>query len=124
MRKETLHERVIIIGGQQILPYVVGDSAYLILTSSWPVVIKMPKNLANTWKKIIGCWRVQLNGNKFATGQILEKPVEVVKGANFTWLSSKVSRTMKVINRFYLKSNLLACERAMGASLVPSHCRT
>ena len=51
MRKETLHERVIIIGGQQILPYVVGDSAYLILTSSWPVVIKMPKNLASTWKK-------------------------------------------------------------------------
>jgi hypothetical protein len=23
---------------------------------------------------------VQMNGNKFATGQILEKPVEVVKG--------------------------------------------
>ena len=31
-------------------------------------------------KKIIGCWPVQINGNKFATGQILEKPVEVVKG--------------------------------------------
>jgi hypothetical protein len=25
-------------------------------------------------------WMVQMNGNKFATGQILEKPVEVVKG--------------------------------------------
>ena len=25
-------------------------------------------------------WAVQMNGNKFATGQILRKPVEVVKG--------------------------------------------
>jgi hypothetical protein len=31
-------------------------------------------------KKIIGYWPVGMNGNKFATGQILEKPVEVVKG--------------------------------------------
>ena len=27
-----------------------------------------------------GYWPVQINGNKFATGQILDKPVEVVKG--------------------------------------------
>jgi hypothetical protein len=31
-------------------------------------------------KKNIGYWPVQMNGNKFATGQILEKLVEVVKG--------------------------------------------
>jgi hypothetical protein len=31
-------------------------------------------------KKNIGYRPVQMNGNKFATGQILEKPVEVVKG--------------------------------------------
>jgi hypothetical protein len=31
-------------------------------------------------KKSIGYWPVQMNGNKFATGQILKKPVEVVKG--------------------------------------------
>jgi hypothetical protein len=31
-------------------------------------------------KKIIGYWPVQINGNKFATGYILKKPVEVVKG--------------------------------------------
>ena len=31
-------------------------------------------------KKIIGYWPVQMNDNKFATGQILGKPVEVVKG--------------------------------------------
>jgi hypothetical protein len=48
--------------------------------SSWPVVITMKKKLAGTWKKIIRYWRVQMNGNKFATGQILGKPVEVVKG--------------------------------------------
>jgi hypothetical protein len=31
-------------------------------------------------KKNITYWPVQINGNKFATGQILKKPVEVVKG--------------------------------------------
>jgi hypothetical protein len=31
-------------------------------------------------KQNIGYWPVQMNGNKFATGQILKKPVEVVKG--------------------------------------------
>jgi hypothetical protein len=31
-------------------------------------------------KKNIGYWLVQINGNKFATAQILRKPVEVVKG--------------------------------------------
>jgi hypothetical protein len=28
----------------------------------------------------IGYWPVQINGNKFATSQILKKPVQVVKG--------------------------------------------
>jgi hypothetical protein len=31
-------------------------------------------------KKKIGYWPVQMNGNEFATGEILEKPVEAVKG--------------------------------------------
>jgi hypothetical protein len=31
-------------------------------------------------KKYIGNWPVQIDGNKFGTGQILEKPVKVVKG--------------------------------------------
>ena len=31
-------------------------------------------------KKNVGYWPVQMNSNKFATGQILKKPVEVVKG--------------------------------------------
>jgi hypothetical protein len=49
--------------------------------SSRPVVITMKKKLAGTWKKKRkGYWPVQINGNKFAPGQILRKPVEVVKG--------------------------------------------
>jgi hypothetical protein len=58
--------------------------------SSWPVVITMKKKLANTWKKNRGYRLVQMNGNKFATGQIVRKPVEVVKGrisAGWTWKS-------------------------------------
>jgi hypothetical protein len=67
--------------------------------------LSMPKFLASchyneeeiSWhfKENIGDWPVQMNGNKFATGQILKKPVEVVKGRiYFSWLSSKVSRTL------------------------------
>ena len=48
--------------------------------SSWLIVITMKKTLAGTRKKDIGYWPVQSNDNKFATGQILEKLVEVVKG--------------------------------------------
>jgi hypothetical protein len=32
-----------------------------------------------------------MSGNKLATGQILEKPVESCEGADFSWLSSKVA---------------------------------
>ena len=38
------------------------------------------KEISQHLKKNIGYWPVQINGNKFATGQILKKPVEVVKG--------------------------------------------
>jgi hypothetical protein len=31
-------------------------------------------------KRNIGYWLVQVNGNKFATGEIVRKPVEVVTG--------------------------------------------
>jgi hypothetical protein len=44
--------------------------------SSWLLEEEISRHL----KKNIGYWLVQMNGNKFATGQILEKPVEVVKG--------------------------------------------
>jgi hypothetical protein len=55
-----------------------------------PAYLSMPKFLASCHcneeeisrhlKKSIGYWPVQMNGNKFATGQILRKPVEVVEG--------------------------------------------
>jgi hypothetical protein len=39
------------------------------------------EEISRQLKKIhLGYWAVQMNGNKFATGQVLEKPVEVVKG--------------------------------------------
>jgi hypothetical protein len=40
----------------------------------------MEKKLAGTWKKKIKYWPIQMNGNKFTTGKILKKLVEVMKG--------------------------------------------
>jgi hypothetical protein len=58
-----------------------------------PAYLSMPKFLAGCHyneeeisrhlkkeKRKKGYWPVQINGNKFATGEILRKPVEVVKG--------------------------------------------
>jgi len=70
-----------------------------------PAYLSIPKFLADCHyneeeisqhlKKTIGYWLVQINGNKFATGQILRKPVEVGKGRiDSSWLSSKVSRAL------------------------------
>jgi hypothetical protein len=50
-------------------------------SSSWPVVITMKKNLAGTWKNIQNIGR----SNVGKTGRSCE-------GADFSWLSSKVSR--------------------------------
>jgi hypothetical protein len=58
--------------------------------NSWPVVITMKKKLTGTGKKDIGYWPVQMNGNKFATGQTGRS----CEGADFSWLSSKASRTL------------------------------
>ena len=56
-------------------------------------------------KKNIGYWPVQTNGNKFATGQILKKkPGRSCEGAEFSWLSSKVTRTLLPIDAFNLGS--------------------
>jgi hypothetical protein len=35
-----------------------------------------------------------MNGNKFATSQILEKTGRSCEGADLSWLSSKVSQTL------------------------------
>jgi ABC-type phosphate transport system auxiliary subunit len=45
-------------------------------------------------KNNIGYWPVQMNGNKFATGEILKKTGRNCEGADFSWLSSKVSQTL------------------------------
>ena len=63
--------------------------------SSRPIVITMKKKVAGTWKKKnIGYWPVQINGNKFASDQIRRKTGRSCEGADFSWLSSKVSRTL------------------------------
>jgi hypothetical protein len=51
-----------------------------VLINAQVLGITMKKKLTGTWKKNLGYWPVQMNGNKFATGHILKKPVEVVKG--------------------------------------------
>ena len=43
-------------------------------------------------KTNIGYWPVQIDGNKFATGQILRKPVEVVKGQILVGWAQKSSK--------------------------------
>jgi hypothetical protein len=40
----------------------------------------MKEEIIRHLKTNIGYWPVQINGNKFATGHILKKPVKVVKG--------------------------------------------
>jgi hypothetical protein len=42
-------------------------------------------------KKNIEYWPVQMNGNKFATGQILKKNGRNCEGVDCSWLSSKAS---------------------------------
>jgi hypothetical protein len=46
-------------------------------------------------KKHIGYWPVQMNGNKFATEQIVKKTGRrSCEGADFSWLSSEIFRTL------------------------------
>ena len=37
------------------------------------------EEISRHFRKYIGFWPAQMNGNKFAPGQILKNPVEVVK---------------------------------------------
>jgi hypothetical protein len=57
----------------------------------------MKKKLAGTWKKSIGYWPVQINGNKFATSQILSKPVEVAKGRILAGWAQKSPESCNII---------------------------
>ena len=59
----------------------------------------------------IGLWPVQINYDIFATGQILKKRYlktgRSCEGADISWLSSKVSRTL------FLALSIFACHRPL-----------
>ena len=54
-------------------------------------------------KKNIGYWPVQINGNKFATSQILKKPVEVVKGWILAGWAQKSPEPWNTPDKTYIK---------------------
>jgi hypothetical protein len=68
------------------------------------MLLPMPKFLAGCHyneeeisrhlQKNIGYWPVQMNGNKFASSQILQNTGRSCEGVNFSWLSSKVSLSL------------------------------
>ena len=58
-------------------------------------------------RKYRGYQLVQTNGDKFATGQILEKTGRSCEGADFSWLSSKVSRTLFIGPQHMLQQMLI-----------------
>jgi hypothetical protein len=72
----------------------IGKPAYLSRTKFLASCHYNEEEISQHLKKEIGYWPVQMNGNKFATGQILQKTVEVVKVWIFSCLSSEVSRTL------------------------------
>jgi hypothetical protein len=51
------------------------------------------EDISRHLQKNIGYWPVQMNGNKFASGQILQRSCE---GVDFSWLSSKVSLSLSL----------------------------
>ena len=78
-----------------LLHYYISQLCYI----GKPAYISMPrfltgchynKNISWHFKQNIEYYPVQMNGNKFATGEILRKLVEVWEGTGFSWLSSKV----------------------------------
>ena len=67
-------------------------------------------------KRNIGYWLVQINGNKFATGRSCER-------ADFSWLSSIVSRTLLKV--LWLPTHLnLANGALLSSTLNVTHCCT
>ena len=62
--------------------------------SSWPVVITMKTKLAGTWKS----YRILAGPNEWqqvCNRSNLEKTGRNCEGVNFSWFSSKISRTLK-----------------------------
>jgi hypothetical protein len=56
-----------------------GTSAYFSMPKFLTGCHYNEEEISRHLEKNIGYWPVQINGNKFATSQILGKPVEVVK---------------------------------------------
>ena len=63
----------------------------------------MKKTLAITWNIYIWYWPVQINGNKFATDQILKKQVEVVKGRILVGWAQKSPELWQALAKIGLK---------------------
>ena len=57
---------------------------------------KNEEGISRHLKKIIGYWPVQMIGNKFATGQVPKKRVEVVKGRILAGRAQKSSEPCSV----------------------------
>ena len=77
----------------------------LYIPLKWLVIFLKPRTSTgyfsnSTGLSVTNCWfspiigRVQIYGNKFATGQILRKTIRSCEGAIFSSLSSKISQTL------------------------------
>jgi hypothetical protein len=69
-------------------------------------------------KKSIGYWAVQMNGNKFTTGQNPEKTGRSCEGVGFSWLSSKVSRTLNPASLVMNSGGYSSIQRAWHLVLI------
>jgi hypothetical protein len=74
-------------------------------------------------------WRVQMNGNKFATDQILKKKTSrSCEGADFSWSSSKVSRTLAcsptLISGSEWANSVHCCPPPVGVGMVLDYVKT
>ena len=74
--------------------------------SSWPVVITMKKKLATTWKKKKkkGILAGPNEWQQFASGEILKKPVEIVKGRILAGWAQKSPEPRLEISNHSMKS--------------------
>ena len=58
----------------------IGKSIYLSMPNFLAGCHYNEEEISRHLKTNTGYWPVQINGNKFATGQIMKKPLEIVKG--------------------------------------------
>jgi ABC-type phosphate transport system auxiliary subunit len=75
----------------------IGKPAYLSMPEFLVGCHYNEEEISRHLEKKLGYWPVQVNGNKFATDEIVEKTVRSCEGTDFSWLSSKFSRTLPQI---------------------------